>query len=427
MVSEDLSAQVERLVDAALDRPVRPVSVGEPLNRRDIATQLEHADELAAVDELPHQRRLGGAKQLVMRIARLFLHRQAAFNRQVVGLVRMVDHQLETHSADADQRVSAMSAAHVDLELLVEEQAAVTERTVLELMARVDELVVDLSKHVELLDALVVRVDGQQARLARVDASVAGLTSLISDALGQDQTRPGAADVDVSNVLATSFERVRAARYALFEDRLRGSEADIRAGLVPYLDDVLAGPTVGGDVLDIGCGRGEWLRLLRDRGIPARGIDLNVETVEAAVASGLDVVHGDGIEHLARLDEGSLGVLTAFHVLEHLAVEDHNRFFEAAARALRPSGLLIVETPNPTNLIVGAAAFYCDPSHVRPIHPDYLGFLADACGFVDAEIRFLHPRAEYERLAGETEDPVDREVLWAIFGPQDLALVARRP
>ena len=95
-------------------------------------------------------------------------------------------------------------------------------------------------------------------------------------------------------------------------------------------------------------------------------------------------------------------------------------------RVLKPGGLLIVETPNPTNVVVGAAAFYRDPSHLRPIHPDYLQFLARESGFVAPELRFLHPCAGFEELGPER--PTWRlELNWALFGPQDVALLARRP
>ena len=127
--------------------------------------------------------------------------------------------------------------------------------------------------------------------------------------------------------------------------------------------------------------------------------------------------------------------VTSFHLVEHLTLDTMVALLEAAYLALAPGGILILETPNPTNVVVGAASFYLDPTHIKPVHPSFVQFLALASGFVDAEIRYLHPVGgdvlEPEDLASHETDPhraralVDR-INWALTGPMDYAVVARK-
>ncbi len=188
-----------------------------------------------------------------------------------------------------------------------------------------------------------------------------------------------------------------AALYADFAARFRGSAEQITAKLRGYLPDVrqlLGDADPGRDgirVLDIGCGRGEWLTLLKSVGVSAAGVDSHPAFVEAGRARGLDMVLGDGIEHLATRPANSLDLVTAFHVIEHLDVETLLALIEAAHDALRIGGCLLLETPNPHNLQMAACDFYNDPTHRRPLPPALVEFLVSASGFERVEIRPLHP------------------------------------
>jgi O-antigen chain-terminating methyltransferase len=222
--------------------------------------------------------------------------------------------------------------------------------------------------------------------------------------------------------------------YEAFENAFRGPQAMITERMRPYLADVadLKGGSL--PVVDLGSGRGEWLRLLREAETPAVGFDTNERFAEEARAEGLNVEVGDAIELLSAQPPRSLGAVTAFHLIEHFPVKDITRLIEAAFVALAPGGALILETPNVSNLSVGASSFYIDPTHVRPVHPDWLAFLVAHHGFVGVETRFLHPTAEYEEyLAGSPSDattPVDSllgGLRFALYGPQDYAVVARKP
>ena len=175
--------------------------------------------------------------------------------------------------------------------------------------------------------------------------------------------------------------------YAAFEDLYRGGFEEIQERLRPYLADL---PYGEGRLLDVGCGRGEWLSLLKDNDIDAYGIDLNAEVSARATELGTEVVIGDALTHLEEIAPKSLSAVTAFHLAEHLDVETLIALLDRSLGALRPGGRIILETPNPANLTVGATTFHLDPTHVLPLPPQLLEFLVRSRGFVEVEVRPLH-------------------------------------
>lgn len=218
-----------------------------------------------------------------------------------------------------------------------------------------------------------------------------------------------------------------------FHDRFRGSEADVRDRLAGYLPDVAIAST-GRDVLDVGPGRGEWLALLAERGVPAYGVEASAGMVAAMRDRGLPVVHADAVAHLRELEPGSLDAVSAFHVIEHLPVGPLLELLAAARSALRPGGLLVLETPDPTNLVMAGCNFRLDPTHRNPLPPALTEFLVGAAGFVVVEVRRLHPKADVD-LRGLRLDGVDERstalleaaLTTAFFGPQDYAVLAIAP
>ena len=225
-----------------------------------------------------------------------------------------------------------------------------------------------------------------------------------------------------------------AAIYPEFEDRFRGAEADVRERLAVYLPRVRAAvrDAAGGPrVLDVGPGRGEWLALLAEAGVLAVGVEDNPAMARRLRDRGLDAVVADGIAHLTATPPGTLDVVTAFHVVEHLDIESLLALLAAAHRALRPGGLLVAETPNPTNLVMGACNFHLDPTHRAPIPPAQLEFLVRAGGFAGVEVWLLHPKSDVD-LSGLELPGVDPAASAAvadalqrgIFGPQDYAVLA---
>jgi SAM-dependent methyltransferase len=222
--------------------------------------------------------------------------------------------------------------------------------------------------------------------------------------------------------------------YFAFEARMRGSTGDVRERQEVYVDDFReAAP-----VLDVGCGRGEFLGLLRAAGIEARGVDRDADMVAFCRAESLEVEHADALEHLASLEDGSLGGIFAAQVVEHLPPPALVRLLDLAAAKVRSGGVLVAETMNP--LALGALKnYFADLTHAQPLVPETLVLLARQAGFASAEVRFLNEPPPEERLR-PVELPRDaafddaRVALAAnvarlndvIFGPQDYALVARR-
>ena len=209
--------------------------------------------------------------------------------------------------------------------------------------------------------------------------------------------------------------------YALFEERFRGSPAEIARGQRFYLDLLRDLP---GPVLDVGCGRGEFLQLLASEGIQASGVESNPVSVEAARSGGLAVEEADALALLGGRPAGKLGAVVAFQVVEHWPPEDIFRFLQLARRALAPGGVLVAETINVDSLSA-LKAFYLDPTHVRPVPSEALRFFAEAAGFTEPRIEYRSPLPAADRLAGSDDDA--RKLNALLFAPQDYALIARVP
>ncbi len=171
--------------------------------------------------------------------------------------------------------------------------------------------------------------------------------------------------------------------YSDFEDRFRGTPEEIGKRQSIYLPILEKAEIYKSQapILDIGCGRGEWLSLLGQHGYRARGVDHNEKFVHAGEKKGLDIVSEEALQYLISQAAESFSAVTAFHLVEHLPFAQIIKVINEVFRTLRPGGLLILETPNPENLFVGACSFYQDPSHLSPIPPSLLVFIAERAGF----------------------------------------------
>ncbi len=208
--------------------------------------------------------------------------------------------------------------------------------------------------------------------------------------------------------------------YVEFEGKFRGTREDIQNRLKVYLPHVAA--LSGARVVDIGCGRGEWLELLQQQGVDAIGIDSNADMVESCRERGLQAECADAVAWLRQQPAGSLAAVTGFHIIEHLPFDTLIALFDAALHALRPDGFVIFETPNPENVSVGSCNFYYDPTHRHPLVPVVIEFMARQRGFARAEILRLHPHPESMHIAEDSE--AARRINQLFYGPQDFALLA---
>jgi SAM-dependent methyltransferase len=206
-----------------------------------------------------------------------------------------------------------------------------------------------------------------------------------------------------------------------FESAFRGSSDELKDR---YRE--LAGNFDEGPVLDIGCGRGEFMELLQARGLIATGVEVDEALVRDGRAAGYEIAHGDGILHLASLPDRSLGGISLIQVVEHLSAQQIIDLVAIARHKLRDGGMILVETVNPQSLYTFAHSFYLDPTHGNPVHPAYLKFLFDQAGWDDVRIEWRSPPPEDDVLQPDPSDPNVERLNRLLFAPQDYALTARR-
>jgi len=183
--------------------------------------------------------------------------------------------------------------------------------------------------------------------------------------------------------------------YRAFEERYRGPQEQIKSRLKVYLPFIL--PLKQFDQacqgIDLGCGRGEWLELMQDNDINVQGVDIDQGMLDAARERGLNANHGDAIQVLQALKSESQMLVSGFHIAEHLPFEVLRALIDESLRVLKPGGLLVLETPNPENIVVGTASFYLDPSHQKPIPFQLLSFMVEYSGFEKVKVLRLQEPA----------------------------------
>ncbi|MBA2270153.1 MAG: methyltransferase domain-containing protein [Chthoniobacterales bacterium] len=213
--------------------------------------------------------------------------------------------------------------------------------------------------------------------------------------------------------------------YLSFENRFRGTRAQIKDRVrfyLPILKRAKVG-TAARPVLDVGCGRGEWLELLEENRMRGSGIDLNRAMIAECEERNLKVTHADVIEHLRSLKDDTLGCVSGFHIIEHLPFEVLIELASQTRRVLKPGGLAIFESPNCKNLMVGACYFNVDPTHRNPVFPETAGFILETQGFEEVRLEYLSP-AERPFTGADHDAEMLNDLL---FGPQDFAVIGRKP
>ena len=209
--------------------------------------------------------------------------------------------------------------------------------------------------------------------------------------------------------------------YAAFEDQFRGSAEEVEERLrfyLPFLKELSS----DSKILDLGSGRGDWMKLLRKEGFKPFGVEINEVFAEDSRKQGLEVVHGDMMVHLSRQSDNSLDLVTAFHLIEHMSSEKLFRLLDEIKRTLKPGGRVFMETPSSENLVVAACNFYADPTHHRPVNPHTLMFVLRQKGFIDLGLQFLHPvdGSPFKECEG-----AEQLNMW-LYGPRDVAVTARK-
>lgn len=232
----------------------------------------------------------------------------------------------------------------------------------------------------------------------------------VSTASAGHQVNAHSADVDLGRL------------YVAFEERFRATSDDLLAGFQRYQPFLtrLATPLKSLPCLDVGCGRGEWLSFVKELGFPVLGVDMNAAMVKAAADRGIEAVEDDGIHFLGEQKAAAFSVVSAFHVVEHLTLDQLLRLIDESFRVLAPGGIAIFETPNPENILVGACNFYTDPTHKNPIPPHTLDFLVLQRGFDRTTVL----RKGAPNIPVSSSDPAVSYMLDWFKKEQDYAIIA---
>ncbi len=268
------------------------------------------------------------------------------------------------------------------------------------------------------LDEALKTVDDQKRSLHSVDDRLLAIKEVLK------QGKPAAtasANAVVNNTVADNHNLDHF--YKQFEDKFRGSEEDIKKRVSEYLPvfKKLTPELKKKDIIDLGCGRGEFLSFAKDNKLKAIGVDMNKSMVDRAKALGYDAYENDAISYLTTRKQNSIAAVTGFHLVEHIPFESLVEMFEECYRTISPGGFVLFETPNPENVIVGSCNFHMDPSHIKPIPPDLLAFTLESVGF-RAEIMRVHPVKEKI----QHQDKIVQDIMGSIYGPRDYAVVAHK-
>jgi SAM-dependent methyltransferase len=410
----DALTALDQTTRPAFDLPTPPLA----LDDTQVAALNQSWDVLAALPTFGPGVR-GRVGRFVWGIVEPLFRRQLTFNSQIVDHVnRQAAAARETHRA-AEVSTDAIRAQIVWLEQFharlmlflqqitgcVDTKDRDTAGGTLVLNAALSGLAEDMAKRWESLDARERRLEARGSEIEEIRALAATaqqaalslkreLERGLAAGLPSGQPASHAPAADTPSPSAAFAPPLDAYKYVGFEDQFRGSRDVIRARLESYL------PFFEGqsDVLDVGCGRGEFLDLLAERGILARGIDLNHEMAEQCRARGLDVTEADAVGYLSGLPDASLGGIFAAQVVEHLDPGYLLRFLELSFHKLRPGGRLVLETLNPACWVAFFESYIRDITHRWPLHPETLKYLVTASGFPRVEIEYRSPVPEQDRL-----------------------------
>jgi SAM-dependent methyltransferase len=384
--SPALRRAVRRVARSRIGRIARDGT--EAIVRRSISPQIERQDELA-----------GEVHDLRVQIARL----GQAPNWYEEGLRR-----------------------DTNMELLKAEVRSL-ERSILELgmqlapatgLAGVGARMGELREQVNAVSRRTQQIDQAVRRLAESGVPATTLA-------GSDRVAAASAAAPEASAMDHLFD------YVAFERRFRGSPEEILTVQSERYADLLAEHA---PVLDWGCGRGELLELLASRGVDVVGVEIDGGMVSEARSRGLTVHQVDAVSYMSTCEPDSLGAVFSAHVAEHIPFDALLEVIHASLRALRPGGVFVAETPNPTSLVVPSNSFILDPTHLRPIHPSLFAFACETAGFRDVRLTFYSPATGY-RVPKLDEDGTERTIRLnaafdrlneVLFGPQEYSVLATK-
>ena len=409
---------------------------------------------------VPYFREMGmGVKSLVKRTVRKLVkpvvlpmnEQQNDLNGHFANAIDAIRGTADYHQGQLNTVQDVLNGMHDELDALSEEasQSALTEARIDDLEVRIDELCKSVGKLEEShgqLDQSIGRLDqsiGQiDQSIGRLDKSFDELTvsaaRIIKNRMPiahqntpviQPEIGASEAPVDGEVESATQPTSTVPFDYFAFENAFRGTQSDImerQRRYIPYFKDKK------GKVFDLGCGRGEFLRLMKEEGIPAFGADMYPEYEVVGQMYDIDIHEGDGIAMLENMDE-KLGGIFCAQVIEHIGFDAIQKLCQLAYQKLEEGAYIVLETPNPMCVSTFTNAFYMDPTHDKPVHPLLMEHILKSMGFSDVQL--LWPDQSLEQLPLISSESIENleEVNQAItrvsnllFGSQDYAIVAKR-
>lgn len=343
-------------------------------------------------------------------------HRRAEAHR---NLLAEFENKLEHLGQDARrqqrQRIETNEQQHQhekrlsEIEKFVREQQNQTAEEHRQFLAQ-QNLLAEAQKAIEQVRSKSAQLEVQLTKLP-LTAQKADL-SLINDKINAVQTSLAILKDHVSNkkkkareVLSEAATRSLTddlkrhdadAFYLAFENQFRGDREEIKERLRVHLSSMNEARirTKNASVVDVGCGRGEWLELLSENDYKPVGVDTNLCMVEECRARGLPVECMDAMVYLRNLSPLTITAVTGFHIVEHLTFNQLHELFQETFRVLRKGGVAIFETPNPECIKVPTYSFYLDPTHRNPIPQELLSFVAKEAGFQHTQVERLQPYFE---------------------------------
>lgn len=302
----------------------------------------------------------------------------------------------------------------------------------------IQENIRELSQEIKTLVGKVEHEDlvNEVKRLeSKVDVAFSQLSAVQRGLATESRNSTLSTDQAIGNnaIPAPSLDRLAAETiYASIEDKLRGSSEEIRkrqSGYIKFLEEAPSDKSV----VDLGCGRGEFLELLSESGIDSLGVDSSAIAIAECQEKGFEAKQMDLLDYLSSCEDESLRAVVSFQVLEHLSFPTLLQVFAESFRALMPGGIFIGETPNGANLAVGGSTFWLDHTHVRPLHPELLKHLAEFYGFTSIRVDLVSQPEVPWKLESD-KDGQNSSYAEAIIGlqeyvlsGQDALLVAYRP
>ena len=454
----DVDELMVKIREEVARRRADVASPSPPLSRPQdsVPTAIEWSSSLSAslpaaeyqarhVGTVPGWARFGGVKRkIAQQVARVVLYlsdfiinQQKQVNGTILSALRAIGDSLGRLESRLGEQIQQKDEVAKSLNILQgavgrvdQEQQATLQRLEAELARR--------EEHIQGVEqeqrAAVQRLEAELARREERENNLEKSLYQLKVNLVQQERRltllleearkrlPEPFDQQQLQTFVTEEQHRLDALYVSFEDQFRGTREDIKERLRVYLP-LLKENGIGMEqmpIVDVGCGRGEWLELLREEGLLAQGVDINRVLIEQCRQQDFKVTESDVLAYLRKLPDRSIGAITGFHIIEHLSLQNLIHLLDETVRVLAPDGVAIFETPNPQNVTVGSCNFYLDPTHQRPLPSATIKFLAEARGLCRVEVLNLHPYPAAFKVDGADLAERFNEFF---YGPQDYAVV----